>query len=276
MTDKNPLAHYSGVLSEAVQDSAAATGKAVQPNFMSHSGGRTVTLHFADDEAALNFYRAADHGVMPALAAPPAVTVPDFENWRKREYPWLGPIGDGVQIAREAWSAALAATPAAAAPVVLPEPIGEICSMRDELGAFFGGPVPDLGTKLYTDQQVRPLLAGVSAPAAQAVASIYVTADGQRECDDWNVSVPIGRNLLYTAPQAQADARDADGEAFRTAARLGLTLRFYGNCAQSGMPGAPSVYEVTPGPNNAEAMRASIARADAAIAAQAAQQGGAA
>ena len=63
------------------------------------------------------------------------------------------------------------------------------------------------------------------------------------------------------APLAQADARDADGEAFRTAARLGLTLRFYGNCAQSGAPGTPSVYEVTTGPDSAEAMRASIDRA---------------
>ena len=54
---------------------------------------------------------------------------------------------------------------------------------------------------------------------------------------------------------------------FRTAARLGLTLRFYGNCAQSGLPGAPSVYEVTAGPDSAEAMRASIDRAAIAIAA---------
>ena len=67
--------------------------------------------------------------------------------------------------------------------------------------------------------------------------------------------------LERTTPQAQADARDADGEAFRTAARLGLTLRFYGNCAQSGAPGTPSVYEVTTGPDSAEAMRASIDRA---------------
>ncbi|WEE79264.1 hypothetical protein LZ683_07810 [Comamonas testosteroni] len=91
-----------------------------------------------------------------------------------------------------------------------------------------------------------------------------------------NTAIVWTRAEQPAAPQAQADARDADGEAFRIAARLGLTLRFYGNCAQSGMPGAPSVYEVTPGPNNAEAMRASIARADAAIAAQAAQQGDAA
>ncbi|BCX51625.1 hypothetical protein CTYAZ2_12070 [Comamonas testosteroni] len=65
------------------------------------------------------------------------------------------------------------------------------------------------GTKLYTEQQVRVLLARVSAPAAQAVASIYVTADGQRECDDWKMPLPIGRNLLYTAPQMPADAQDA-------------------------------------------------------------------
>lgn len=31
-----------------------------------------------------------------------------FDAWIKREYPWLGPIGNGVVIAKEAWSAALA------------------------------------------------------------------------------------------------------------------------------------------------------------------------
>lgn len=34
-----------------------------------------------------------------------------FDTWIKREYPHLGPIGDGVVIAREAWSAALASAP---------------------------------------------------------------------------------------------------------------------------------------------------------------------
>ena len=81
-----------------------------------------------------------------------------------------------------------------------------------------------------------------------------------------DASASAGDGLSVAAPQ-QADARDADGEAFRTAARLGLTLRFYGNCAQSGLPGAPSVYEVTAGPDSVEAMRASIDRAAIAIAA---------
>lgn len=80
--------------------------------------------------------------------------------------------------------------------------------------------------------------------------------------------------LSPAAPKAQADGRDADGEAFRTAAHLGLTLRFYGNCAQSGMPGTPSAYEITHGQDRAAAMREAIQRADAAIA-QAAKQGGA-
>ncbi|KLR58084.1 hypothetical protein OX89_08995 [Diaphorobacter sp. J5-51] len=35
--------------------------------------------------------------------------VENFETWRKREYPHLGPIGDGLPIAREAWDAAMGA-----------------------------------------------------------------------------------------------------------------------------------------------------------------------
>lgn len=59
---------------------------------------------------------------------------------------------------------------------------------------------------------------------------------------------------------------DEDGKAFRAAARLGLTLRFYGGCAQSGMPGSPSAYEVVPGQDRAAAMREAIERAQAVIA----------
>lgn len=73
--------------------------------------GDIGTAYRAGHRAAL--LTAADLVASTVVAAPAAVAVPDFEEWRKREYPWLGPIGDGVQIAREAWSAALAATPAA-------------------------------------------------------------------------------------------------------------------------------------------------------------------
>lgn len=59
---------------------------------------------------------------------------------------------------------------------------------------------------------------------------------------------------------------DRDGDAFRTAARLGLTLRFYGGCAQSGMPGSPSAYEVvSAGGDPAAAMREAVERASAVI-----------
>ena len=83
---------------------------------------------------------------------------------------------------------------------------------------------------------------------------------------------------------AKAQAADPDGVTFRTAARLGLTLRFYGGCAQSGMPGTPSAYELVTGSDRAAAMREAVERASAVIAgggesqrfgdaAQAAQQG---
>lgn len=70
--------------------------------------------------------------------------------------------------------------------------------------------------------------------------------------------------ISKAAPQQEA-AEDVDGHAFRTAARLGLTLRFYGGCAQSGMPGSPSAYEVCADRDRAAAMREAVARAEAVI-----------
>jgi hypothetical protein len=71
----------------------------------------------------------------------------------------------------------------------------------------------------------------------------------------------------YTAQPApqQETADDVDGDAFRTAARLGLTLRFYGGCAQSSIPGTPSAYEVVGGADRAVAMREAVQRAAAVI-----------
>ena len=68
-----------------------------------------------------------------------------------------------------------------------------------------------------------------------------------------------------TAQAAPAGATDQDGEAFRTAARLGLTLRFYGGCAQSSMPNTPSAYEVVTGGDRSAAMREAVQRAAAVI-----------
>ena len=39
----------------------------------------------------------------------------------------------------------------------------------------------------------------------EPVASIYISPNGEREFDDWRVELPVGRNLLYTAPQPQRD-----------------------------------------------------------------------
>ena len=72
--------------------------------------------------------------------------------------------------------------------------------------------------------------------------------------------------LVSPTPQADSAPADQDGEAFRTAARLGLTLRFYGGCAQSSMPGTPCAYEVVGGQDRAAAMRDAVERAAAVIA----------
>jgi hypothetical protein len=58
---------------------------------------------------------------------------------------------------------------AAAAPVVLPEPVGEAIDVFNDgkdIGVDWQGKPPTHGAKLFTEQQVRALLAGVSAPAA--------------------------------------------------------------------------------------------------------------
>lgn len=73
-------------------------------------------------------------------------------------------------------------------------------------------------------------------------------------------------SAAQSATQQATPEPDRDGDAFRTAARLGLTLRFYGGCAQSGMPGSPSAYEVvSAGGDPAAAMREAVERASAVI-----------
>jgi len=78
-------------------------------------------------------------------------------------------------------------------------------------------------------------------------------------------AIYLGATDDDAAPQAPDAALDADGEAFRTAARLGLTLRFHGGCAQSGMPGSPSAYEVVTGADPAASMRQAVRQAAAVI-----------
>lgn len=80
-------------------------------------------------------------------------------------------------------------------------------------------------------------------------------------------AAPAATQQAPAPAAAVAPAEDADGKAFRTAARLGLTLRMYGGCAQSSIPGSPSAYEVVTSDDPAAAMREAVARAEAVIAA---------
>ena len=33
------------------------------------------------------------------------------------------------------------------------------------------------------------------------IGTIYITPNGEREIDDWKVTLPVGRNFLYAAPR---------------------------------------------------------------------------
>ena len=125
----------------------------------------------------------------------------------------------GVNKIKEGLAAALAA----AAPAVLPEPTVIATSKRESPTkgsvefTWGGDALKDEGEhKLYTEPQVRALLAGVSAPAAQAVGEVYRHGMGRDENGPlFGVRIlEAGKDLphgtqLYAAPQAQADARHA-------------------------------------------------------------------
>lgn len=244
MTDKNPLAHYSGVLSEAVQESAAEQiPVSGQSRFHGQKWAECSVEHVAMVLSAPHEWEGYEVRYLyaaPAQAAPEAVAVPDgiaaFEKLLDASMAALTDqssskehvqIWDDAHDALEAWKAraalaatpaavevpaegdpaallqlayliesgrgmnyverkeiavalrVLAATPAATAPVVLPQPVGSMSATTPRTVAWNCAFMPEAGTRLYTEQQLRAaLLAGVSAPAAQAVASIYVTADG--------------------------------------------------------------------------------------------------
>lgn len=127
-------------------------------------------------------------GAAPALAATPAAVEADRED-----FAWLvvqeacetEPADeddpDCIRILRRDLKTAVLAAflrgdtnPTAAAPVVLPEPVGAMSATTPRTVAWNCMFMPEAGTKLYTEQQVRALLAGVSAPAAEAVEPLDI------------------------------------------------------------------------------------------------------
>lgn len=127
-----------------------------------------------------------------------------------------------------------------------------IAELEAEIAAVGTGGVQALSAAPAIGDELRDTLVAVSAAIA--------------ERDDRAAQEMI-REILAASPAPPAEQPvDPDGEAFRTAARLGLTLRFYGACAQSSMPGTPSAYVVTQGSNPAEAMRDAVEQAAAIIA----------
>ncbi len=198
--------------------------------------------------------------------------------------------------------ARLAATPAAAAPVVLPEPVAwrhsrtyDLHDTEDEVQLADGD---EHAQPLFTEQQVLAMLAGVSAPAAQSEPVAWphveiglVALEWKRQKrlfpvlskDGWMDQALNNLRLAHTSatPQAQEGARDAAPAAseqdalqqVRQAVRdfhYALDSRTHGGVAAGAAMNAIEMALNMYWHQGQEADRR------AAIAAQAAQQGGAA
>jgi len=149
MTDKNPLAHYSGVLSEAVQESAAVPDQAqIKALMRRHRIWIEHSTLLEEDEPAreLRAVQAEQHqfeafvqdliALSSPQAAPAAVAVPDeraaFEAWAPTQYAEINLARDGDEyryaLAKDWWPvwkasrAALAATPQTSAAKPSPSP----------------------------------------------------------------------------------------------------------------------------------------------------------
>ena len=57
----------------------------------------------------------------------------------------------------------------------------------------------------------------------EPVASIYISSSGEREFDDWNCALPIGRHELYTAPVKPENELNAIDRAHFAGKQEGIT-----------------------------------------------------
>lgn len=184
-----------------------------------------------------------------AQAAPAAVAVSDLQDMLRelrvqihKITVQLAPTSDcsGVWMAHDKMSAALAATPAAAATVVLPEPWGYLVEGRIFIGRLLPQHVNSMvesegfrPTKLFTQQQLSALLVTATGLPAQAVpafchvASLKLKSLQERgyQITGYALEKPVEgeqpeRGFINhggfvgwwwdgQSPQAQADARDA-------------------------------------------------------------------
>lgn len=188
--------------------------------------GKSVRKALAAIDAALTTTAAPQTTDIPSATASPAVILELMaERDKLREAleriagtkatPGENGWSHWIEQARDALEAIATADDLgrAAAPVVLPEPDFRLKWHNGD--ARYTVNKPDIGdTDCYTADTVRTLLAGVSAPAAQAepVAWLYTHKLGGVQA--FTTEPPPGLKAqcqpLYTSPHAQADARDAE------------------------------------------------------------------
>jgi hypothetical protein len=93
----------------------------------------------------------------------------------------------------------------------------------------------DIGQEAHTDHPMRhwdrTCPACVAETEQEPVASIYISSSGEREFDDWNCALPMGRNELYTAPVKRELAEKQEPVAW-----MGITDNPYCNDADCNDP----------------------------------------
>lgn len=188
---------------------------------------QTVEMVAAPVEVVIDFERVGSAGpfaVEEGRVAIPVVTMLDLARMLK-------PTTDALS----------------AAPVVLPEPVAVIENGSLKWKIPTGEYSIDVELirglhNLYTEQQVRELLAGVSAPAAQAesqpVAWRYQTPTGWHATTDTSAAARVNKHHaiqpLYVAPPPQADALDAERWRF-IKRKLCLSGNGDGTCAMQAL-----------------------------------------
>ena len=62
------------------------------------------------------------------------------------------------------------------------------------------------------DKAITAIKEALAQPEQEPVASIFISGIGEREFDDWEHDLPVGRNLLYTTPPQRKPLTELEAE----------------------------------------------------------------
>ena len=164
---------------------------------------RSVSTSSSDSPSPSEYVMA---GYRAALAATPAAEVMKYQTYPEAEKS-LAVLDDGQRVDIGVEIAA------AAAPVVLPETDAAVTEVMGLVQDYFVTGMDKARSTIET--KLRALLATATGLPAQAcIATLTVDSSGNLDYETAQAGwlLPEGVHQLYAAPQAQADALDAEQE----------------------------------------------------------------